>query len=330
MIARGRLITIIAATAFILSSTACGKEDSPGGRTPSPSTASGERATLKLALLPIVDVLPFHLAQQEGAFSEAGVDVTAVPVASALERDQLLQAGEVDGMLGELAAAAFFNRDETRIRVVMTARKAYPGAPIFRILSAPDSGISSPADLAGVPIAISENTIIEYITHRLLESEGLGPDQIVSRSVPAIPERYQLLMEGRVSAATLPDPLAQSAVTSGAGMVLDDAAHPAYAVTILAFRSGTLDEKPDAVRKFLEVWNGAAATINSAPDSHRALLLEKTRVPENVQATFSIPPFPTGEVPSREQWEDVVRWLAGRGLVDKEAPYAESVTGEYL
>lgn len=325
MVTSRRCITLIAAAALALLLPSCQRADEAP-----PAPAVEGPAPLKLALLPIVDVLPFFLAEQRGYFAEAGIEVTAVPVSSALERDQLLQAGEVDGMLGELAAAAVFNRDVTRIRVVMTARKAYPDAPIFRVLAAPGSTAASASDLAGVPIAISENTIIEYLTDRLLQAEGLTPEQIVGRSVPAIPERFQLLMQGRIEAATLPDPLAQSAVTAGAVMVLDDAAHPEYAVTILAFRSETLRDNPVGVRRFLEVWNRAADDINADPAEHRALLLEKVRVPENVRETFSIPPFPTREIPTPLQWEDVVDWLMEKGLIDGKAPYGDSVTGEYL
>jgi NitT/TauT family transport system substrate-binding protein len=330
MTAHRGLTHCLLAALLALALLSCGEGEQPGEKTADTSISPDKLSPLKLALLPIVDVLPFYLAEEQGWFAEAGVEVTAVPVSSALERDQLLQSGEVDGMLGELAAASFFNREETRIRVVMTARKAYPGAPIFRILAAPGSSVSGPSDLAGVPIAISENTIIEYITHRLLQAEGLKPDEIVSQSVPAIPERYQLLMEGRIKAATLPDPLAQSAVTSGAVLVLDDAAHPKYAVTILAFRAATLSENPVAVRRFLEVWNRAARTVNADPAAYRALLLSKIRVPENVQESFAIPPFPTEEIPSPEQWGDVVDWLLERGLIDRKAAYAPSVTGEFL
>ena len=305
---------------------ACGGEE----RGPAEAPAPPPPAPLKLALLPITDVLPFYLAEEKGYFAEEGLAVAAVPVASALERDQLLQTGQVDGMLGELAAAAFFNREEVRIRVVMTARKAYEGAPIFRIITPPGSGVTGPEELAGVPVAISENTIIEYITSRLLEAEGLKPDQIVTRSVPAIPERFQLLMEGKVGAATLPDPLAQSAVTSGANLVVDDAAHPVYAVTILAFRASSLSDNPEGVRRFLKVWNRAAEEINVAPDAYRSLLLQKVRVPKNVQETFSIPPFPVAEIPTEAQWDDVTAWLSAKGLIDGESPYGRSVTGEYL
>lgn len=312
--------------ALFLALSACGGEK---GKEPAEAPAPPP-APLRLALLPITDVLPFYLARERGYFAEEGVEVTAVPVSSALERDQLLQTGQVDGMLGELAAAAFFNREETRIRVVMTARKAYEGAPIFRIITSPGSPVAEPRELAGVPIAISENTIIEYITTRLLEAEGLTGAQIATRSVPAIPERFQLLMEGKIKAATLPDPLAQSAITSGAHLVVDDASHPVYAVTILAFTASSLEGNPEGVRRFLKVWNRAAAEINADPKAYRALLLQKVRVPKNVQETFSIPPFPTGEIPTQEQWSDVTAWLSAKGLIDAESPYARSVTGEFL
>lgn len=287
-------------------------------------------APLRLALLPVLDVLPFFAAEQEGYFTEEGVAVKALPVSSALERDQLLQAGEADGFMGELAAAAFFNRQDTRLKVVMTARKSYADAPVFRILAAPRSDIATPQDLAGVPVAISENTIIEYITDRLLQAEGLDPSRIASQSVPAIPERFQLLMEGKIPAATLPDPLAQSAMAAGAAAVVDDSAHPEFAVTILAFSTDALERDQESIRRFLRAWARGASDINGDPEAYRGLLLQKVRVPKNVQETYVIPPFPIGEIPTVQQWEDVVAWLRDKGLLEGESPYGRSVTAELL
>ena len=58
-------------------------------------------ATLKIAVLPIIDTLPMYVAQQEGLFAKHGVNVEFVPVASAPERDQLLAAGQADGTVNE-------------------------------------------------------------------------------------------------------------------------------------------------------------------------------------------------------------------------------------
>ena len=326
---------ILAAAAFVLAPLSCErtKEAAPPAERkaegPAPSSERS-RGPLKIALLPIIDALPFYLAEEKGYFNEEKVEVEALPVASALERDQLLQAEEADGMIGEIAAAAIFNRREERLKVVMTIRKSYPDAPIFRILAPPGAAPGSPADLKNVPIAISENTIIAYLTQRLLEAEGLKGDEIVGLSVPAIPERYQLLTEGRIKAATLPDPLAQSAMARGAVNIIDDSSHPEFAVTILAFSADTLRERGDEVRGFLKAWQRAAADVNLMPQAYRAMILEKIRIPRNIAATFSIPPFPYGDVPTREQWDDIVAWLLEKKLIDSASPYGKSITDDFL
>ena len=286
--------------------------------------------SLKVALLPILDTFPFHVAQANGYFDRYGVTVKAVPVGSGLERDQLMQSGAIDGMLNEMATTANFNREGMQVQIILSARKAYPHYPLFRILSAPGSGLSSPADLKGIPIGVSKNTIIEYVTDRLLAANGLTPNQIAKKSVPVIPERYQLLLQGQVKAATLPDPLAKSALEAGAGAVIDDSAHPQYSVSVLSFNIQALKNKAEAVHQFIKAWNQAAQDINVDPESYRSLLLQKIRVPKNIQQTYRIPPFPLREVPSAEQWADVMNWMVSKGLLKAPLPYKESISTQYL
>ena len=286
--------------------------------------------SLKVALLPILDTLPFHAAQAKGYFDKYGVSVTAVPVGSGLERDQLMQSGAIDGMLNEMGTTANFNRERVQVQIVVSARKAYPHYPLFRLLSAPGSGLKTPADLKGIPIGVSKNTIIEYVTDRLLTAGGLAPDQITKKSVPVIPERFQLLMQGQLKAATLPDPLAKAALEAGAGAVIDDSSHPQYSVSVLSFSLQALKTKADAVRRFLQAWNQAVRDINADPESFRSLLLQKIRVPKNIQQTYRIPPFPVREVPAADQWADVMNWMVSKGLLKTPLPYKESITTDYL
>jgi NitT/TauT family transport system substrate-binding protein len=184
--------------------------------------------------------------------------------------------------------------------------------------------------LAGVPIGISKNTIIEYVTDRLLTAGGLDPQTIVKKSVPAIPERYQLLLQGRLKAATLPDPLAQSALEAGAVEIVSDSSNPDYSVSVLSFSVNALDNKAGAVRLFLKAWDRAAAAINEKPESFRALLLEKIRVPENIRKIYKIPLYPRHEVPDAGQWSDAVNWMVARGLLNSPLPYKDSITADYL
>jgi NitT/TauT family transport system substrate-binding protein len=285
---------------------------------------------LRVGLLPVLDTLPFYIAQEEGYFADEGVEVEAVPVASPVERDQLMQAGEIDGMLNEMTSTAIFNREGVRVQSLITARAAQSDGPVFRVLSAPQSGLTTPADLAGVPVGISENTVIEYTTDRMLEAEGLTPEAIVGESVPVIPERFQLLLEGQIQAATLPDPLAQAALQAGANLVIDDSSYPQYSVSLMTFSVDSIQNNAVAVRRFLVAWDRAVQDLNANPDDYRALFLEKVPVPESVQETYVIPPFPVRAVPTEAQWDDVIAWLLDKGLLDEALPYADSINPDFL
>jgi len=285
---------------------------------------------LTVALLPILDSLPCYVAQEEGYFADAGIDVKAIQVNSGLDRDQLMQAGAADGMMAEMHAAANFNRRIIQVKIVRTARRAYQDFPLFRILAAPGSGITSAGDLAGRPIGISKNNVIEYVTDRLLAARGLAETDIRKKSVPVITERYQLLLQGRLDAAVLPDPLAKSAMESGAALIVDDSEYPRYSISVLGFSMASLREKPDTVRAFLTCWDRAAAALNAEPAKYRALLIKKVRLPANIRDTYAIPPYPRQGVPSRAQWDDVMTWMVGKGLLAAPIAYERSVTTEYL
>ena len=84
--------------------------------------AGQESETLHLALLPIPDVLPVYVAQARGYFEEAAISVQPLPVGSAMERDQLMQAGKVDGMINDIADTANFNREQGRVKIISIAR----------------------------------------------------------------------------------------------------------------------------------------------------------------------------------------------------------------
>lgn len=287
-------------------------------------------AVLKVALLPILDSLPFYVAETRGFFEQADLKAEALIVNSALERDQLMQTGAIDGMLTEITNTANFNRSGVKVQILRDARRAYTGYPLFRILAAPGSNLKTAQDLKGVPVGIAKNTIIEYVTDRLLRAEGLKPGEINKQSVPAIPERFQLLLQGRIKAATLPDPLAKSAIEAGAVMVVDDSIHPSYSVSVLSFSIKSIYEKPESIRNFLAAWDRAAAAINADPQNFQELLLEKVRMPKNIRDTFAVPPYPRNAVPDKRQWDDVMQWMVEKGLLESDLSYNDSVTAEFL
>jgi len=285
---------------------------------------------LKVSLIPVLDTIPVLVAQQNGYFKEQGIEVEAVPVKSPQEQNALVQAGQVDGMLTDLVVVGIFNKQTPQVKAVYTSRRPFPDAPLFRILASPKANINGPADVKGVPIGISQNTVIEYLTSRLLEGAGLKPEDIKVEEVNAIPVRFEQLLNGNLKAATLPDPLAQGAIAAGAKLVADDTKRPELSQSVLAFRTEALNNKPNTVKKFLVAWEKAVKELNAHPEKYQSLMIEQGRVPKSIENSYKMPPFPEKGVPSESEVADVLAWMKAKGLVARDVPYQDMVDKTYL
>jgi NitT/TauT family transport system substrate-binding protein len=312
-------LIVVGLCALLLS--ACGGAVAPTAK---------EDPILKIAVLPILDALPMYVADAQGYFKDAGINVEFVPVASAAERDQLMQAGQADGMINDLISTVLYNKDTQKIAVVRFARTASPDQPQYSIVASKDSGITSPDQLKGVEIGISEGTVIAYTTDRLLQHAGLTKDDLKTTNVPKIPDRLQLISEGKMKAANMPEPFATLAEQSGAVRVIDDRSLPEIGTSEISFNVNTLKNKPETVKKFLAAIEKAATDVNGSPDKWTTLLTDKKLVPAPLIGKYVLPKFPTASVPSEAQIKDVLAWMTEKGLIKADVPYKQLVDASYL
>lgn len=295
----------------------------PGCRQATPNT-------LRIAILPILDTLPLYVAESAGYFAEHGLLVEFIPVASAAERDQLLQAGQVDGIVTDLVALALYNQAETQVVAVRYAMKPTPNFAQFRIMAAADAKIATAADLKGVSIGISEGTGIEYVTTRMLEAEGLSANHITTLAVPKIPDRMALLNAGKLQAATLPEPLGTLVMQQGATVVVDDTQYLDLSCSIFAFRKEVVDNQSQSVENFLAALSQASDAINADKTQWASLLVEQKLIPPPLLESYTLPDYPNDAVPTVAQFADVVAWLEDTGRLKKAPVYADVVRADWL
>lgn len=288
-----------------------------------------ESVSLRIGVLPILEALPIYVAEQEGYFSENGIQVEIVPFSSAVERDTAMQAGQIDAELNDLISTALLNKDVDRVRVVRTSAETTDQWPMWSILVSPDSSIHSVNDLRGVDIAVSTNTVIHFMTYHMLLAAGLDYEDISTIEVAKIPVRLEMLLAGQVRAATLPDPLASLGIEQGATRIADDRSCR-IRVSVISFSTETLRGESGAVRKFLLGYEKAVGTLNSNPGRYRDLLIEKGRVPEPVRDTFDMPSFSGASVPDEGEWKQVMDWMIKRDLLDESMAYDQVVDARFL
>jgi NitT/TauT family transport system substrate-binding protein len=289
-----------------------------------------ETVTIRVGVLPVLDTLPMYVARAQGYFDAEGVQVEFVPVNAAPERDQLMQSGQIDAMLNEIVSVLLFNKNEPRIVAVRFARIATEKDPVFRIVASADSRIISVEDLRGVPIGISEGTVIEYTTDRILEHAGFSADMINKLAVPKIPDRLNLLATGQLEAANLPDPAASLAMLNGARLIIDDRSYPEISHSVISFSRDFIREHPDAVRAFLRAIETAVIEINADKDAWDVILTENNLIPPPLLESYTLPDYPTAGVPSERQFADALYWLRQADLITDDIAYEFSVDSTYL
>ncbi len=315
-----KVVLLVILTALALS--ACAGASAPA--------ATSEDPTLKIAVLPILDALPMYAAEAQGYFKDAGITVQFVPVSSAAERDQIMQSGQADGMINDLVSTVLYNKDTQKIAIVSFARTASPDQSQYTIVASKASGITTPDQLKGVEIGISQGTVIAYTTDRLLEHAGLSAADIKTTNIPQIPVRLQMLSEGQLQAANMPEPFASLAAQSGAVIVATDKDLPQVGTSEISFNLSTLKAKPETVKKFLAAVQKATTDINAAPDKFNTLLTDKKSVPAPLIGKYQLPKFPAAGVPSEAQLTDVQAWMTDKGLISKNVPYNQLVDASYL
>ena len=285
---------------------------------------------LKLGVLLIEDSVPLYLAEQEHFYTEEGLMVELVPFLSALERDSALTAGAIDGAITDPVGALLFDRGRAMIKITALCLGLTPAEGPFAILAAPGSEVSSVEELKGVEIAVSNATIIEYVTDRLLENQGFGPGEIKKIEVKKMPIRMQMLLSGSVKAATLPEPLASIAAGKGATVLISDSENSeSLSQTVIVFRTQVLTERKEAVARFFKAYSRAVEAINTDPEQYRTLFVEKGRIPPFLADKYTIPRYPKPAPFSKALYDPVVTWLADKKLADP-VPYEQMVATDFM
>jgi NitT/TauT family transport system substrate-binding protein len=280
--------------------------------------------TIRFGVLPVPQALGFFAAADGGDFAAEGVKVELVPFDTAAEKDIALAAGQIDGYFGDLFTPLVVRGNGVDCRIVAVNYDTREDRRMFAVLGRPGGGYTSARQLAGVPVAISSNSVIHYVTETLLRDGGLVADQFAVFESKNIGLRFQMLMSGQLEAATLPEPLATAAIAGGATLVADDRGVPA-SQTVLVFRQAFLTDHRGECRRFLRAVSRAQRRLADDPRAARTVMVAHVRLPEALQASFPVPVFPLLASPDRTTVATVTAWLRERGVLTADVAYGDVV-----
>jgi NitT/TauT family transport system substrate-binding protein len=283
-------------------------------------------AELRVGLMPAYNSIPLVVADRGGFFAGEGVKVELVPFSSQLNRETALQTGAIDGTVSDMINAIQGWSHDFGARVTSVTEGN------FSLLASPKSGLKTIADWkarARVRTGLLENSIVYYLSERMLAAAGADPSSIELVPILQLPARLEMLLAGQIDAACLPEPLAPFAVARGAQRIADsDGQGPTPGV--LLFSRKALAGKASEIARFYRAYDKAVVEVNAHPEAYREAIVEKCEFPPAVTRLMKIPRFLPSFVPAEAQVADVARWMQGKSLVAKIPAYAEIVSTEFV
>ncbi|MGE5673893.1 MAG: ABC transporter substrate-binding protein [Mycobacterium leprae] len=302
------------------------------GANPAPAQQDSKPVTLKIGLLPFTEGLPYWVAQKNDYFKAQGVDVQLVKFQSANERDTAIMTGNIDGMVTDLmGVASMVGTNTAKVHVISVALGANQKEAPMGIVSAPNSGIKTAADLKGKEIAISTNTMMEYVASKLLAENGLTPSDVKFVSIPALPVRVETLLAGKVAAAILPDPLFWQTTQQGATAVLSNAkAKQNYYQSVLVMTDKAIAEKKDGIQKMLIAYNRGVLDIQTNSAAYKSLMVDNNLLAKEFVDKYNVVPFSVTQAPDKAGVESVVQWLLDKKILSSKVSYEQLVDTSLL
>jgi NitT/TauT family transport system substrate-binding protein len=251
-----RRLSLVAAlaAAVVLASCSAGASPSPSLRTP---------LVVGLGFVPNVQFAPFYLADREGYYRDAGLDVsfqfTIDPDLVTLVGQGAIDIGSADGTSVIPAVSQGIS-----IRYVATIYGSFPSI----VFAKASSGIESAADLEGKKLGIPGRYGSSWIMlQALLDSVGLAPEDLVISDYPKFGQGAALA-QGAIDAATgfANNEPVQLELSGEEVVVLhidDTIALPGPG---LIAGTATLDAKGDAIRAFIAATLRAMDEIAADPE----------------------------------------------------------------
>ena len=283
-----------------------------------------DKKVITIGVMPDVDSIPLILAENKGYFKKAGVTVKLEHFKSAKDRDSAYQSGKLDGVVSDFLGALFLKEGGFDVKITSKTDGNY------KLLAAKKSSINTTKDIKGKSIAISKNTLIEYVSDRMLQSVKYGDGDVHKVIVPQIPIRLEMLQNSKVDSATLPEPLATTAMINGARLI-DSTDKTKIEPGVMIFKTETIKNSSEELISFYKAYNEAIDYIKTAKVSEYIdVLIAVSGFPETVKTKLELPNYTKAKMPEEKEFNDVLNWMKNKKLIKESYSFKDITEDRFV
>ncbi|MFC9316989.1 ABC transporter substrate-binding protein [Streptomyces nigra] len=308
-----RLSAGLTAGALLLVATACGSsgdEPSKGGG------SSGGVTTVKVGLIPIVDVAPLYLGQKKGFFKEQGLELEFTTAQGGAAIVPGVASGQFQFGFSNVTSLMVAQSNGVPVKAVANgiASTGEPGEDFGALMVEKGSPLKSPKELEGRKVAINTlKNINETAVRASVRSAGGDPDEVEFVELP-FDQMPAALDKGQIDAAMVVEPATATIKNQDGVEIASPLVDVAPDLTVaLYFTSKQYAERnPEVVEKFQKAAAQSLAYADAHPDEARETITTYTKIPADVLAKVTLPKWPAE--PNRASIEALMKLGRSDGL----------------
>ena len=311
-------------TAVPLLLTACGGDDADTADSAGSDTASGapETTQVTVGVIPIVDVAPIYLGEEQGFFEERGIELELVQAQGGAAIVPAVLSGEYQFGFSNVTSLLLAKGRGLPLKVVAAGNSTTgdPKDDIGALLVPADSPIQTPADLDGKTVAINTAKNISDTVVRESARKAGGDPAAITFTELGFPDMPAALAAERVDAAFVLEPFKSVAKKAGAREISAPYADTDEDLLIAAYFTSeqTLAEDPELVERFTEAMNESLEYAAANEEEARQILTTYTRIDPALIPELTLPTWSTDIDASR--MELLAELALEDGLVSEPVP----------
>jgi NitT/TauT family transport system substrate-binding protein len=281
---RRRRAAIPLAIALVLSAACSSGDDddtaADGTEADASGGGSGEAITIGYSAWP--GWFPWKVAEEQGFFEDAGVDVELQYFDDYIASLDALAAGQIDGnsqTLNDTLVGVSSGSDQ--VVVVVNDNSAGNDAIIV------DESIESVEDLEGKAVGAEPGVVDHFLLLQGLADAGLTEEDVDFQGLPT-DQAAATFASGQLDAVGVFAPFTVEALErEGSHVLFDSSDYPGTIPDFLALDRALVDERPEDVQKIVDAWYATMDWIAANPDEATEIMADQAGVSVEEYESFA-------------------------------------------
>ncbi|MGC0207374.1 ABC transporter substrate-binding protein [Streptomyces levis] len=310
-----RLLVGLTALSVLAAVTACGSSGSDG----KDGAGSSGPTTVKVGIVPVLDVAPIYLGRKKGFYAERGIELELAPAQGGAAIVPGVVSGQFQFGFSNTTSLLVARSKKVPVKAVANgaASTGKDGADFAAITVSKDSPLTSARQLEGRKAAVNTlNNICDTSIRESVRKDGGDPSEVEFVEMPF--DRMPAALDGgQVDAACTPEP-ALATVKAAGGKEIASNFHdvsPDLTVAMYFTSERFAAENPELVGRFQEATAESLRYADSHPEEVRQILTTYTKIPAALLEKLTLPRYPAE--PDRPSIERLAELGEGDGLFDK-------------